>query len=96
MGSERPVGLRRPAYAVLHDRPSISASAPPSTSWRSSRNGGPSGPRPTTPEMAAGPGRLVDGTPAGASIPRRITGRGQDELAAMVDLRIRLDERRRG
>ena len=28
-------------------------------------------------------------------MPETITGTGEDELAAMVDLRIRLDERRR-
>ena len=47
-----------------------------------------------TPEPGDGPGRLVDGIPAAASHPETITGTGEDELAAMVDLRNRLDERR--
>ena len=33
--------------------------------------------------------------PGRGKTPERITGTGEDELAAMIDLRIRLDERRR-
>jgi len=34
--------------------------------------------------------------PGRGKYPETITGTGEDELAAMVDLRIKLDERRRG
>jgi hypothetical protein len=34
--------------------------------------------------------------PGRGKAPKTITGAGEDEIAAMVDLRIRLDERRKG
>ena len=53
------------------------------------------GPTSYDPGTGRWTGRLVARIPGAASRLRRITGTGEDELAAMIDLRIRLDERRR-
>ena len=53
------------------------------------------GPDGCAPEPGDGPGPARGRHPGRGKVPERITGTGEDELAAMTDLRIRLDERQR-
>ena len=52
------------------------------------------GPTSYDPAPGAGPTRHVDPHPGRGKYPETITGTGEDELAAMIDLRLQLDERR--
>ena len=70
-------------------------SVPPSTSWRSSRKWWAVGPTSYDPGTRRWTWTARGRHPGRGKHPETITGIGEDELAAMIDLRIRLDERRR-
>ena len=70
-------------------------SGPRSTSWPCSPNGGPSGQRSYDPGTGRWSYTARGPHPGRGKYPETITGTGEDELAAMIDLRIRLDDRQR-